>query len=76
MSHKRQLSRYTGTSVATQVRRRAARVPRAGQRTGEEAMKGLLWMLLGLAVGLMVAPRSGANARQEVLARVNQVFGS
>ena len=39
-------------------------------------MKGLLWMLLGLAVGLMVAPRSGANARQEMLARVNQVFGS
>jgi len=51
-------------------------VPRAGQRTGEKAMKGLLWMLLGLAVGLMVAPRSGANARQEVLARVNQIFGS
>lgn len=36
----------------------------------------MIWILLGLAVGLMLAPRSGAAARQQVLARINQVFGS
>jgi gas vesicle protein len=40
------------------------------------AMKGLIWILLGVAAGLMIAPRSGAGTRQEVMARINQVFGS
>lgn len=48
----------------------------AGRRTGEMAMKGLIWILLGVAAGLMIAPRSGAGTRQEVMARINQVFGS
>ncbi len=39
-------------------------------------MKGLVWVLLGVAVGLMAAPRSGANARQQVMERINQIFGS
>jgi gas vesicle protein len=40
------------------------------------AVKGLVWILIGAAVGLMMAPRSGEATRREVLARINQVFGS
>ena len=39
-------------------------------------LKGLIWLLLGLAAGLMIAPRSGSGTRQEVMARINQIFGS
>ncbi|HEV7216785.1 MAG TPA: hypothetical protein VGP33_16890 [Chloroflexota bacterium] len=39
-------------------------------------VKGLIWLLLGLAAGLMIAPRSGNNARQDAMARINQIFGS
>jgi gas vesicle protein len=40
------------------------------------AVKGLIWLLVGAAIGLMAAPRSGASTRKEVLARINQAFGS
>lgn len=39
-------------------------------------MKGLIWLVLGLAAGLMIAPRSGNGTRHEVMARINQIFGS
>ena len=39
-------------------------------------MKGLIWLLLGLAAGLMIAPRSGDGTRQEAMARINRIFGS
>lgn len=39
-------------------------------------MKGLTWLLLGAAIGLMAAPRAGAATRKEILARINQAFGS
>lgn len=39
-------------------------------------MKGLFWILLGVVIGLMAAPRAGEATRREVVARVNQLFGS
>jgi gas vesicle protein len=39
-------------------------------------MKGLFWILLGVAIALMIAPRSGEATRGEIFARVNELLGS
>jgi hypothetical protein len=39
-------------------------------------MKGLFWILLGAAVALWIAPRSGEATRREVFARVSALMGT
>ena len=38
-------------------------------------MKGLFWILLGAAIALWIAPRSGEATRREVFARVQSAVG-